>query len=181
VFNLRFWLDRIVCSIPAFCAGWLVYMVAAMVQGIDGFPAILFAPIMAGIFSGIFVALSLLFGLILLIPFLRRWWTSTRLWAILIASLSILLLCFGYYLGISDTGVHPETGKEIEMLHPLAVVIGYWSLIFAIANWPVRKDNRVISFIENWVRRLAQMIADKLKSVQATKIPNGPPTEGYSR
>jgi hypothetical protein len=152
--NLRFFLDRAICAIPAFCVGWFVYMVAMFIQTYDGVLSLIFQPLMAAFFSALFVGLSLLFGLLLLIPFLRSWWTSTRMWAATIAGLSLFILIFGYYLGISDIGTHPETGQKIEMLHPMAAVLGYWALIFAIANWPIRPDNRVISLIENWIWRL---------------------------
>jgi len=132
---------RLVAVFVAFCVGWLTYMVAMMMTVYDGFPSLILQPFVAVFVSALFVLLSLILGLVLKIPFLARWWASTRWWAVLLAVGSLLLLCFGACVGITDTYVNPDTGQQYEWLHPAAVLGGYFFLIFAIANWPIRKKN----------------------------------------
>lgn len=93
---------------------------------------------MAIIFSGIIVGIALLIGLILNIPFLNRWWNSRYVWAGLLIGFSLFILIFGYSLGITFIGTNPETGEKIKMLHPLAGIIGYFTLLFSISNWPIK-------------------------------------------
>jgi hypothetical protein len=132
---------RLVAAFVAFCVGWLTYMVAMTMTVYDGFPSLILQPFVAAFVSALFVFVSLILGLVLKIPFLARWWTSTLWWASLLAVCSLLLLCCGACIGITDTYVNPDTGQQYEWLHPAAVLGGYFFLIFAIANWPIRKKN----------------------------------------
>jgi hypothetical protein len=105
-------------------------------------------PFVAVFVSALFVFLSLILGLVLKIPFLARWWTSSLWWAVVLVVGSLLLLCLGAYVGITDTYVNPDTGQQYEWLHPAAVLGGYFFLIFAIANWPIRRKKEPLPIQE---------------------------------
>lgn len=130
---------RFVFSGTAFGVGWVVYMVGMLLTTYEGFLSLIIQPFIGAIFSGITVALSLLLGLFFRIPALGRWWARSRKPATILASACLGLLTFGYFFGITSTVIHPETRREIVMLHPLAALIGYFGLVFAVANWPHRR------------------------------------------
>jgi hypothetical protein len=132
-------LARSLAIFAAFCLGWIIYMIAMILTVYDGVLSMIFQPFMAALCSAVFVALALVVGLVLRIPILSRWWTSTPLWAAILAGASLLLLAFGYWLGLTDVGTNPETGEQFTMLHPLAALAGYFFALFAVANWPTRK------------------------------------------
>ena len=128
--------------VAAFCLGWLVYMIAMVLTVYDGLPSLILQPFMAALVSGIFVSLAVLFGLLLRIPPLWRWWRQTPLWAGLVAAASLFVLSFGYFIGLTYVGTNPETGTEVVTLHPAAVIGGYFGSIFAVTNWPTRGKRR---------------------------------------
>jgi hypothetical protein len=123
----------------AFAAGWLVYMIAMMMTVYDGAPSLIFQPIVAALFSGFVVGLSLFVGLLLRVPPLARAWNASWLVAASIAAASVFILVFGYSLGLTDVGVNPETHQEVTMLHPAAGLGGSFALVFSLANWPIRR------------------------------------------
>ena len=133
----------------AFVVGWLVYMIAMMMSVYDGVPSLIFQPIFAALFSGFVVGLSLLVGLLLRVPPLARAWNASWLGAASIAAASVCILVFGYSLGLTDVGVNPETNQVVTMLHPAAGLAGSFSLVFSIANWPIRRRD-----VENQPPRL---------------------------
>ncbi len=134
--------SRLLCLFASFVMGFVVYMVEAIRTSYDGFPSIFILPLMATVVSGAFVLIAFLVGLILLIEPLKSIWTRTRLWAAATSSIGLLTLVLGYSLGLRDIGVDPETGSQIEMLHPAAAVGGYFLLLFGIANVPVLRNPR---------------------------------------
>jgi hypothetical protein len=135
----------VIAAAIAFSIGWNVYMFGTMLMPSQGALALIVQPFLAAFFSMLFVGLALLVGWILKIPPLFRWWTSTRLWAVLVAGSSVFLLAFGQLLGITAIGENPKTGGEFVMLHPIAGLCGYFFLLFAVANWPSSMKRRVAS------------------------------------
>lgn len=131
---------RLAAVVVAFAVGWGVYMVGMVLTVYDGLLSLIFQPFMAALWSTLFVGLSLVAGLVLRIPPLKRWWTGSRVWACSLAAASLCVLVFGYSLGLTYMGVHPELGHEVKILHPLAALGGYAGLIFALANWPLRSN-----------------------------------------
>lgn len=132
-------LSRASAVFVAFCIGWLVYMVAMVLTVYDGLLSLIFQPILAALWSGFVVGLSLLVGLLLRLRPVSRVWNGSRRWAALIAITSVFILVFGYFVGITYIGVDPDTQQEIKILHPAAALGGYFFLLFSIANWPIRK------------------------------------------
>jgi len=123
----------------AFAVGWLVYMIGMLTTTYDGLLSLIFQPIMAVFWSGLFVVLALLVGLVLRLPPLARIWNASPFWAFAVAGASQFSLIFGYSLGLTDVGTHPETKQQFAMLHPAVAVGGYFFLVFSIANWPIRR------------------------------------------
>jgi hypothetical protein len=140
--RFRALLARALAVVAAFAVGWVVYMVGMVLTVYDGLLSLIFQPIMAGLWSGFVVVLSLLVGLVLRVRPVSRVWNGSRGWAVLIISVSLFVLIFGYFLGLTYVGINPETEAEVEMLHPAAAMACYFSLLFAIANWPVRRASR---------------------------------------
>jgi hypothetical protein len=127
---------RVIAAAIAFSIGWTVYMFGMMLMPSQGALALIVQPFLAAFFSALFVGLALVVGLILKIPILFRWWTRSRLWALLLAGSSVFILALGQSLGITAMGENPKTGNEFVMLHPVAALCGYFCLLFAVANWP---------------------------------------------
>ena len=127
---------RAVSIVVAFCVGWLVYMVAMLFTTYDGALSLILQPVMAAMVSASFVGLALVFGLALRLPGIRNLWRKSRLLAPAIVCVGLATMCLGRSLGLSDVGVHPETGVVVEMLHPVAALLAYFSMLFAVANWP---------------------------------------------
>ncbi len=132
-------MKRLIAVTAAFVAGWLAYMIAMVLTVYDGVLSLLFQPFVAALASGLFVGAALLAGLLLRVPGARSIWASNRWIAGLLALGSILLLCFGYSLGLRETQVDPETGRTLVVLDGRVALGGYFMMIFAIANWPVRR------------------------------------------
>jgi len=113
-------------------------MIAMMMTVYDGLLSMIFQPIIAVICSSLTVGIALLVGLLFKIPILGRWWSATPFPAALLLIGSLVILCFGSTLGVRHTFTHPETQQPIEGLRPDAALSGYFALLFAIANWPVK-------------------------------------------
>jgi len=122
----------------AFGVGWVVYMVGMMLTVYDGFPSLVIQPFLAALFSVTVVGASLLVGLLLRVPPVSRLWHASPRAAALISVASLLVLVFGYSVGLTYVGVDPDTQEEVVVLHPAAAVGAYCSLLFSLANWPVR-------------------------------------------
>ncbi len=129
-------LKRTMAVVAAFGLGWVVYMIGMVLTVYDGVLSLIFQPFIAALVSGVCVAGALLIGLLLRIPALSRWWTSLR--AVFVACGSLFVLVFGYFIGFTYIGTNPETGSEVVTLHPVAALGGYFLLLFAVANWPMR-------------------------------------------
>ena len=133
---------RLIAVAAAFGLGWLVYMIGMVLTVYDGALSLLLQPFLAALVSGVCVAVALLVGLLLRLPLLFAWWTRTSLWAGLLAGTSLLVLAFGYSLGLTEVGTNPETGDAVVVLHPAAALGGYFLLLFAVANWPASMRKR---------------------------------------
>lgn len=134
-------IKRVLAVATAFAVGWIVYMVGMILTTYEGLLSLILQPIMAAVVSGLFVCLALLVGLCLQLSWFR-WWKRGPLPAAVLAGISLGILTFGYFLGITYVGVHPETDSEVLILHPAAALAGYFGLLFAVANWPVRQQAR---------------------------------------
>ena len=132
-------LSRTLAILVAFGVGWVVYMVGMVLTVYDGLLSLIFQPILAALWSGCVVGVSLLVGRFLRVRSISRIWNGSRRWAALIAAASLFILAFGYSLGLTYVGVNPETHQQIVVLHPAAALGGYFFLLFSIANWPNRK------------------------------------------
>lgn len=132
-------MKRLLAVLAAFVAGWVAYMVAMVATVYDGLISLVFQPFMAAIVSGLFVTGSLGLGFLLrMIPGVGRGWDSNRWIAALMVLGSLFALCFGYSLGFRETQLNSETGRSFVTLDGRVAISGYFLLIFAIANWPIR-------------------------------------------
>ncbi len=131
-------MHRSILVLLALITGWIVYMIAMLMTVYDGFLSMIFQPIIAMICSLLTVGASLVVGFIFKIPLLGKLWKSTPVPAALMLVLSLIILCFGSSLGLSQSFVHPETNQQITGLHSDAALGSYVALIFAITNWPIK-------------------------------------------
>lgn len=141
-------LHRVMCVALAFVCGWLVYMLGMVLTSYDGLWSLLLQPVMAALFSGVAVLLSLLIGLVFRLRPIGNWWRSTYLWAGTLFCTGTLLLVFGYPLGLKTTVRHFETGAAMEILRPEIAAPAYFAMIFALANWPRRKKSSAALLME---------------------------------
>lgn len=130
---------RTLAILTALAVGWAVYMIAMVMTVYDGLLSLLFQPVLALICSTLTVGVALLVGLVFQIPVVGRWWRASRLPAGLLVVASLAILGFGSSLGLRHTFTHPETKQPVEGLRPDAAVGAYFTLVFALANWPVRR------------------------------------------
>ena len=70
-----------------------------------------------------------------------KFWCSSFWWAGGFSAASLVVLLFGKSLGMSRVYSDPETHQPFTRLHSFAILGGYFVLLFAIANWPVRRSN----------------------------------------
>jgi hypothetical protein len=124
-----------------FVVGWLIYMVAMVLTVYDGALSLIFQPVMAGLFSGIFVAAAFVIGLPLRTRKLRDAWSAVGWWALLISAAAIGVLVFYAKLGLEVEGVDPETNEKIRMISPLAGLLAYFFAIFPVVNLPPKRNN----------------------------------------
>ncbi|MBN9690887.1 MAG: hypothetical protein J0M24_11665 [Verrucomicrobia bacterium] len=130
---------RALTILIALAVGWIVYMIAMVMTVYDGLLSMIFQPIIAVICSSLTVGMSLLVGLLFKVPVLGRWWRVTPIPVGLLVVASLVILCFGASLGLRQTFTHPETQQPIVGLRPDAALGGYFVLLFAIANWPLKQ------------------------------------------
>jgi hypothetical protein len=131
-------MQRALAILVALAVGWTVYMIAMMMTVYDGLLSMIFQPIIGVICSSLTVGVALLVGLLFKIPVLGRWWRATPITAVILILASLVVLCLGSSFGLRRTFAHPETQQPIEGLRPDAALGGYFVLLFAMANWPMR-------------------------------------------
>jgi hypothetical protein len=115
-------------------------MVAMVLTVYDGLLSLIFQPFMGALFSGVFVGLALLVGLILRAPKIRDIWRSAGWWVLVITAASLAVMVFHAPFGLQDELVNPETKQKIVTMSPLAGVICYFLAIFPIVNFPQKKE-----------------------------------------
>jgi hypothetical protein len=123
-----------------FVLGWLIYMVAMVLTVYDGALSLIFQPIMAALFSGVFVAAAFVVGLPLRLPKIRDVWSRFSWWALLISAAAICVLIFHEKLGLEVDGVDPETKEQMKMMSPLAGLLSYFFAIFPVVNLPGKEN-----------------------------------------
>ncbi len=128
--------------IGGFALGWLIYMVAMVLTAYDGVLSLIFQPIMAALFSGLFVGAAFVAGLPLRAPKIRKAWSGVGWWALLISLAAIGVLIFHKNLGLEVEGINPETHEKVKMISPLAGVLTYFFAIFPIVNFPPKKASQ---------------------------------------
>ncbi len=120
----------------AFVVGWVIYMVAMVLTVYDGGLSLIFQPIMAGIFSGVFVIGALLVGLPLRAPKIREVWTHAGWLPLFISFGAIGVMIFHAQLGLQTELVDPETKGKVKTMLPVAALICYFTALFPIVNLP---------------------------------------------
>jgi len=138
--KLPYFAKRLLAIFVAFVIGWFAYMIAMMMTCYDGVLSMIFQPIMEAIASSLFVGGGLLAGLLLRIPIIGKLWRSSWLWASGIALVSLLLMCFGSSLGMTEQFTDQETGRHWTGLHSGVGLTCYFTLLFALSNWPIKKS-----------------------------------------
>lgn len=151
-------------TVPRFFTAWAVgvvtYLVGAVFTVLDGMLSFVLQPIMAAIFSAVAVTVCSLAGLVLRVPPLYRLWTGTNWPPRVVAGIGVALLIFSALPGQmrSHTRVfddvedgHREFPAQREFRETVVVHEeswktlgdacgpGYFALLFAAANWPIRK------------------------------------------
>ena len=132
---------RAIAVCAAFAIGWIVYMIAMVMTVYDGITSLIFQPIIAAVFSSVAVGVGLLVGCIFCIPPMGRFWRSSWFWAAALAGGSILVMICGADWGLTQTFTNPETGHQSVGLRSDVALVSYLVLIFAVANWPVRRSD----------------------------------------
>jgi hypothetical protein len=134
-------MKKFIALLFAWAVGWTVYMIAVVLTVYDGLLSLIFQPFIAMLVSALFVALAWLIEFVLKIPLVGKFWGSGYIAPSLVIVGSLFILCFGPFLGLTVRLTNPETGSQINGLHPVALVGGYFLLLFSIVNWPLKKVN----------------------------------------
>jgi len=135
-------MSTIVRIIAGFSLGWVIYMVAMVLTVYDGALSLILQPIMAALFSGLFVAAALVAGLPLRIPKVGDAWSSCGWWPILLTVAAIGVLIFYRQLGFEAELVHPETNEKFRTIAPAAGIACYFAAIFFVVNLPRQRPNK---------------------------------------
>lgn len=123
------------------CAAWFLGACMYFASVLDGFESLIVQPIIAAVVSAFGVGALALVGFLLRLSPLGRFWNAK--WAVSLAVTSVFVLCFAKDLGMTCVYINPENQQPVTELHPAAAGYGYFGLLFAIANWPVRRANAV--------------------------------------
>ena len=124
--------------------GWLVCMIAMGMTVYDGLGSMVFQSLIAMICSGLAMIVALLVGLVLKIPVLGKFWSTTCWPAMVLIAGSLFVLCLGTRLGWQQTYMLPEFQRQYEGLRTEAMLGGYFVLVFAIAHWPINRHFQLI-------------------------------------
>ncbi len=136
-------MHRLIRVLAAWCLGWLVYMIAMALTVYDGLMSWIFQPILAAISSIVAVVVGLFVGLVFRIPAIGRFWRSSWFWAAALAAGNILTMIYGADWGLTETFTDSETGHQSVGLRSDVSLVSYFALIFAVANWPVRRADDI--------------------------------------
>jgi len=132
---------RLTLALIGFAAGWLVCFVeAASCYSAYGGPfTVLMLFLMLFVFAGLAVGVSLLAGLLLLIPGVRDLWRGVGLWSLLLAGVALAVMIFASKLGLRT--VDPVSNYRM-------MPFGIWSgclvgIVFPIVNLPPRHERHI--------------------------------------
>lgn len=125
---------RVVAASCALAVAWIISFVWLVAHAYDGFISLIFQPIMALVWSVLTVGLSLLLGLVLKLPPIRKRWSCSFAGAVGATGLAVLVVCG--ILGPTVSHADAETGELVQMLDPRVALPSYLAPVFAIANWP---------------------------------------------
>jgi len=137
--TVRYIVRDVGTTLAGLALGWLIYMVGMVLTVYDGVLSLIFQPIMAALFSVVFVVAALIVGLPLRIPAVARLWGRLGWWAVLISVASIGVLAFGTRLGLREWVIDPDTKRPVETIPPLVGGLAYFFSIFPIVNLPRRR------------------------------------------
>lgn len=129
-------MQRLMRVIVAWLVGWVIYMIVVVLWGYDGPVGIGVQAAYGAVVSGGAVGLALLVGLVLLVPALGRAWDARPVGAVALAVAALAVMFLGSTLGLTGTYTDPETTVDFRALHPVAALLSYFALLFAVANWP---------------------------------------------
>lgn len=118
-------------------------MVAMIATVYDGFPSLIFQPIIGALVTTLVVALSLVVGLIFLIPRIGQTWRALWFMAPILVISSIIFMCFGTHLGLTETFTNDETGNKFTGLRSDVALTSYLLMIFVVTNWPLKPKQTV--------------------------------------
>jgi hypothetical protein len=136
---------RMLRLLVAWGAGWVVYLIAALLWSYDGIVSLILQPICAAVVSAVFVGAALLAGLVLRVRPVGRLWYSRSAWAGSLALACVAVMCFGSAARLTWEYTDPETGSTFAALHPGAALCSYLGLLFAMAHWPARQPRPIVS------------------------------------
>lgn len=131
-------LHRLLSLSVSFVFGWIIYMIGVVVFPFDGMLSIVFQVFFGLIVSLVITSLSWLFGCIIKKNIAEKYMPSYRLHLISILFFLVLLF-FGYSLGLRDTYVDLETGVVFESVNMIVGITSYILIVFLIANWPLKE------------------------------------------
>jgi hypothetical protein len=130
---------RSLAVLAAWCLGGVIFLGASYEGGV---PAAFVQPVVAAFVSAVFVVLSLLAGLAIRIPRIKKVWHSTPVVAGSIVVFSLAIICLGAHLGLSERETSSKTGITSMVLRSDVAVSMYSLLMFAIVNWPLERTVR---------------------------------------
>ncbi len=136
-------LQRLLAVGAGFGLGCIVFFIHFIITAHAGMLSIIFLPVFMGAASGLVVGVALLTGMVLRIPALERRWNSHRVLAGSLACAGVFVLVFGYWLGLTRIVDDPLRGGLVPTLHPAAFLGGWFALVFAVVNWPLRPAGSV--------------------------------------
>src|SRR5262245_58201158 len=121
----------------AWFAGFVAYMITMAVTVYDGLPSLIFQPIIGLVVSAVTVVVARMVGLPFRAPALRGWWNKSlvgRFMAAMIVFLGIGFQC--YALSGDRLVLHVEFGDVYRTSNSNLGFVGYFMLVFVLANWP---------------------------------------------
>jgi hypothetical protein len=119
----------------AWMVGGALYFATLVFTDYDGFNTFVTGIIGGAIISAICVVGCAITGLLLLIPFIKRFWRASFIPAFAFCVLGFLLFIFGLLPSQVKTVGHDENGGSIKEVG-MTWTPGCLLLIFAIANFP---------------------------------------------
>lgn len=126
----------------AFLVGWFYYMVAMAMTVYDGFPSIIFQPIIGALCTGVAVLLCFLVGLpIRLVIRPRRFWRHIWWLPFALGTLGFVLMVLSWQPPFRQTVHNDVSDPDMRMFQPALSLAGWLLSIFAALHFwfPSRK------------------------------------------